>query len=370
MRIGYDARPATMHWTGMRTYMLNLVSELAKQYNDYEAILYYHPGRGANLTPLASNVKWMPLNAPSGWWWTIFQVASAVRQNRVELFHAEYIIPPLCTCPTAVTMHDAISAMFIEPSSVKARIVTNALSFISLHRSKVVLVPSLSAKRDVIRLFKVNPKKVFVTPYGVSAQFKPMEKTTAKWRLHQLLGISGRFILTVNFFRPRKNAHVLTLAFRTLIQRGVPIDWLVLAGASTEQMKQSLLNVAGEAADRLIFTGYVSDEVLVLLYNAADVFAFPSRYEGFGLPVLEAMACGTPVVAGNAPAVNEFASKVALLVDPNDYKALADAIERVLTDNELSQRLVMDGFNVASSYTWDKTAKLTMQAYRAALKAG
>jgi len=367
VRIGYDARPAAMRWTGMRTYMLNLVSELAKQFTNYEAMLYYHPCDVADLMPLPDRAKWVPLRAPSGWWWTLFQVTAAARRDGIGLFHAEYIVPPLCTCPTAVTMHDAISAMFIEPSSVKTRIITNALSFVSLHRSRVVLVPSNSAKRDVVRLFKVNPKKVFVTPYGVSAHLKPMEKAAAKRELYRLLGIRGRFILTVNFFRPRKNAHVLARAFRRLIQNGAPVDWLVLTGASSEYMKQLLMKVAGEAANRLVFTGYVSDEMLSILYSAADVFAFPSRYEGFGLPVLEAMACGTPVVAGDAPAVNEFARNAALLVNPNDWREVAEAIERVLTDDELSHRLVRAGLEVANTYTWERTAELTMQAYEAAL---
>lgn len=349
--------------------MLNLVSELVKQCSDYEAMLYYHPKGNVDLAPLPSRAKWRPLQAPSGWWWTLFQVAAAAKRDGVELFHAEYIVPPLCACPTVVTMHDAISAMFIEPSSVKTRIVTNLLSFISLHRSRVVLVPSNSAKMDVIRLFRVNPKRVFVTPYGVSAQLKPIDKAAAKKMLSQLLGINGRFVLTVNFFRPRKNAHVLVRAFRTLRQNGVPVDWLVLAGASTEHMKQLLIRIAGEAANRLVFTGYVSDELLSILYSAADVFAFPSRYEGFGLPVLEAMACGTPVVAGNAPAVNEFAPEATLLVNPNDWRELAEAIEKVLTDEGLSQRLIRTGLEVASLYTWERTAKLTAQAYKAALSA-
>lgn len=369
MHVGYDARPAAMQWTGMKTYMLNLVSKLASLFEDFRATLYYHPAKVVSLPKLPSNALWKAIRAPSGWWWTFFQAPRIARLDGVDIFHAEYIVPPLSTCPTAVTMHDAISAMFIEPSSVRTRIVTNALSFVSLHRSRIVLVPSESTKRDVARLFKVNSRKIFVTPYGVSERFKPMEKRVAKRGLEEVLGIKGRIILTVNFFRPRKNAHVLACAFRKLVKRGLQIDRLVFAGASTEQIKEVLLRVAGDAAEKLSFTGYVPDELLVLLYNAADVFVFPSRYEGFGLPVIEAMACGTPVVAGDVPAVNEFASGAAVLVDPNDCEELADAVERVLTDRELSDSLVKAGFEVAKSYTWERTANLTMQAYKLALDA-
>jgi glycosyltransferase involved in cell wall biosynthesis len=357
-----------MRWTGMRTYMLNIIRELARLFKNYEALLYYHEHACGDLPHIPNNARWRAIKAPSGWWWTVFQLPPVAARDGVELFHAEYIVPFLCRCPTIVTMHDAISAMFIEPSSIKARIITNALSFISLQRSRAVLVPSQSARNDVARLFKVNPSKIFVTPYGVSPSFKPMQKELSKQLLANLLGITGRFILTVNFFRPRKNAHILVRAFRKLLKEKAPVDWLVMVGASPEHMKQTLLSIAGEAAERIVFTGYVSDELLPIIYSAADVFAFPSRYEGFGLPVIEAMACGTPVVAGDAPAINEFASGGAILVDPNDSDALAHAILTLLTDKGLAENLINMGLRIASEYTWERTARMTMQVYQLALK--
>jgi len=357
-----------MRWTGMRTYMLNIVNELARLFKNYEALLYYHEPIRGDFPAVPSNAKWRAIKAPSGWWWTIFQLPSIAMRDGIELFHAEYIVPFMCRCPTIVTMHDAISAMFIEPSSIKARIVTNALSFISLQRSRAVLVPSQSAKSDVAKLFKVNPAKIFVTPYGVSPHFKPMQKELSKQLLASRLGINGRFILTVNFFRPRKNAHILVKAFRKLLREKAPVDWLVMVGASTEYMKQTLLRIAGEAAEKIVFTGYVPDELLPIIYSAADVFAFPSRYEGFGLPVIEAMACGTPVVAGDAPAINEFASNGAILVDPNDSDALANAILSLLIDKELAENLIKMGLRIASEYTWERTARMTMQVYELALR--
>lgn len=364
MLIGYDARPIVSQWTGMRTYAVNLLKELVHLEPKANFRLYFHIGEPDISLLSLPNLHWREVKAISGWWWTIFQMPVTLRLERIELFHAEYIAPPLSTCPTIVTMHDAISAMFLEPSGIKARTVTNLLSFISLQKAKFVLVPSESAKRDVARLFKVPLRKIFVTPYGVSENFRPMPKEIAKRKVYERFGIDGRFILTVNFFRPRKNAPLLAAAFRQLRRRSIPVDWLVLVGAATEQLKKQILQIAGETAERIFFTGYVADDDLPILYNAADVFAFPSRYEGFGLPVLEAMACGTPVVAGDAPAVNEFAKPAAILVPPNDWHSLTEALELILVDRDLAESLRQKGLQIASRYTWACTAALTWQVYQ------
>ncbi|MCC6039186.1 MAG: glycosyltransferase, partial [Armatimonadetes bacterium] len=155
-----------------------------------------------------------------------------------------------------------------------------------------------------------------------------------------------------------------------LKRRRAPIDKLVFVGAASETLRLTILKAAKEHANEVVFTGYLPDEWLPTFYSAADVFAFPSRYEGFGLPVLEAMACGTPVVAGDAPAVNEIAKGVALLVPPNDWLALANALEQVLTDEDLAEDLHRRGLSLAASFTWERTASLTWQVYRRFVESG
>ncbi len=364
MRVGYDARPIVLLRAGMRTYSVNLVRELAKLQLDFEALLYYREGSPDETLTGFENVKWRKVSAPFGWWWTIFQLPPVSKRDQVEIFHAEYSVPPFVLCPTIVTVHDAISAMFIEPADLKTRLVTNAFTFLAVHRSRFVLTPSESAKRDVAQKFKVPQSKIVVTPYGVSEMFKPLPKQEAKRLVAEKFGIEGRFILTVNFFRPRKNAPILAAAFRELVAQKAPVNWLVFVGACPESVKEIILQTAGDAAKQVVFTGYVPDNDLPVLYSAADVFAFPSRYEGFGLPVLEAMACGTPVVAGDAPAVNEFAKSAAILVPPNDWLSLAEAIKQVLVDGDLAESLRQKGLKLASTYTWARTATLTWQVYQ------
>ena len=368
MRVGYDARPIVYRWTGMRTYTLNLVRELLRIAPEFEAWLYFHKGEPDEALGKHPRLRWRAVRALTGWWWTFFQVPSVLRRDGVQIFHADYIVPPLAPCPTIVTMHDAISAMFIEPADLKTRVLTNTLTFLSLHRSVGILVPSESARYDVQRLFKVPARKIFVTPYGVSDMFRPIPKDLAKKRVAERFGIEGRFILTVNFFRPRKNAPILAAAFMELKRRRAPVDKLVFVGAASETLRLTILKAAKEHANEVVFTGYLPDEWLPTFYSAADVFAFPSRYEGFGLPVLEAMACGTPVVAGDAPAVNEIVGDAALLVPPNDWRRLAEALERVLTDALLAERLRQKGLSLAASYAWSRTAALTYRVYQAALR--
>ncbi|MCX7968831.1 MAG: glycosyltransferase family 4 protein [Armatimonadetes bacterium] len=364
MRIGYDARPIVLFRTGMRTYSVNLIRELAESEHDFEALLYFCEGNPDSALIGIEKVKWRKVSAPFGWWWTIFQLPAVVGKDRVAIFHAEYSVPPLVSCPTIVTVHDAISAMFLEPADLKTRVITNAFTLLAVHRSRFVLTPSESAKRDVAQRFFVPKGKIVVTPYGVSGNFKPVPKGKAKRQISERFGIEGRFVLTVNFSRPRKNAHILAKAFRELVARKVPVNWLVFAGVCPESVKKLILKMAGDASERVIFTGFVHDDDLPVLYSAADVFAFPSRYEGFGLPVLEAMACGTPVVAGDAPAVNEFAKPAAILVPPNDWKSLAEAIEQVLVNENLAESLRQKGLKLASNYTWARTASLTWQVYQ------
>ncbi len=367
MLVGYDARPIVFRWTGMRTYTVNLVRELLKIAPDLTVRLYFREGEPDKALPESPRLRWRCVSAPFGWWWTFFQLPAVLRRERVDLFHADYIVPPFARCPTVVTMHDAISAMFLEPADLKTRLVTNALSFISIHRSRLVVTPSESARRDVARLFRAPLRKIAVVPYGVSDFFRPIPKEEAKQFVAEQFGIEGRFILTVNFFRPRKNAPVLAAAFRTLRQRSAPVDWLVFAGVAPEPIKARIVQSAGSAADRVRFLGYVPDEALPFLYSAADAFAFPSRYEGFGLPVLEAMACGTPVVAGDAPAVNEFAREAALLVPPNDWRQLAEALEQVLTDEGVAHALRERGLQRAATFSWVRTAQMTLALYQQAL---
>ncbi len=364
MLVGYDARPVVSRWTGMRTYTVNLVRELLTLAPDLMVRCYFHQGEPDPLLPCSPRLQWRRVTAPFGWWWTFFQLPSVLRREPVDVFHADYIVPPLAPCPTVVTMHDAISAMFLEPADLKTRVVTNALTLLSVHRSRFVLTPSESARRDVARFFRVPLRKIVVIPYGVSPLFRPILKEEGKRVVAARLGIEGRFILTVNFFRPRKNAPVLAAAFRELRRRQALVDWLVFAGVAPEPLKTRILQSAGDAADRVIFTGYLPDEMLPFLYSAAEAFAFPSRYEGFGLPVLEAMACGTPVVAGDAPAVNEFARGAAVLVPPNDWRLLAEALERVLTDNALAEELREQGLNRAAQFSWSRTARETFAIYQ------
>lgn len=369
MIIGYDARPIVYRWTGMRTYTVNLVRQLKRiaPWHNYD--LYFHGGQ-PDETAFSEPMSWRRASAPLGWWWTFFSVPAALRCDQADLFHADYIVPPLASCRTVVTIHDATSMMFLEPAPFKVRMITNILTFIAAHRSPFVITASESAGEDIVRLFRVPARKIVVTPYGVDPAFQPIPKEQARRMVRERYGIVGRFILTVNFFRPRKNMHRLIPAFTRLKRDGAAVDTLVLTGGATAAAREWLMRmVPADLADNVIFTGYVPDDDLPLLYSAASVFTFPSLYEGFGLPPLEAMACGTPVVCADASSLPEVVGDAGLLVSPRSVEALTDALRCVLEDASLSDRLIQRGLVRAREFTWERTAEQTLAVYNRVMDA-
>ncbi|MCS7225217.1 MAG: glycosyltransferase family 4 protein [Armatimonadetes bacterium] len=367
LTIGYDGRPVVYRWTGMRTYTVSLIDHLLRLVPNVKVQIYYHHGEPDTAMANHPNLTWRSVSAPTGWWWTFFQIPAVLRQEKVDLFHADYIVPPLASVPTVVTVHDAISALFLEPSDVKTRVLTNALTFLSVHRSRFVLVPSRSAQKDVARLFRAPLDRLVVTPYGVGAQFRPGDKKRAIQRLTDRFQLPESFILTVNFFRPRKNAPLLAAAFRELKRRKVPVKGLVYVGGCPQSVREKVLLAAGEWGPFVHFTGYVDDEWLPDFYRACDVFAFPSLYEGFGLPVLEAMSCRAPVVVSDAPALCELVGDAGRIVPAKSLKDLTDALEEILTSPDLREILSQRGRQRAEQFTWDQTARISWSVYQKAV---
>ncbi len=368
LTVGYDGRPIVYRWTGMRTYTVCLIRHIVKVAEDLNIRIYYHYGQPDRAIPVHPRIEWRQVGAPTGWWWTFFQIGRVLRQEKVDLFHADYIVPPLASVPTVVTVHDAISALFIEPADFRTRLITNALTLLSVHRSRIVFVPSQSAHRDVVRCFKVPERKITVTPYGVGDEFRPGDRRQAIERLRTRFPVPDSFILTVNFFRPRKNAVLLASSFRELTKRKISIGGLVFVGGCPEEVKRKIIASAGESAERIAFTGYVDDRWLPDFYRACDVFVFPSLYEGFGLPVLEAMACGAPVVVSDADALKELVSDAGIIISVRSPSLLADALERVLTDRELKARLSEKSLCRAERFAWENTATTTWEGYQNAVR--
>jgi len=302
------------------------------------------------------------------------RTAAAFDLPRVEwfggfdvLFAPNFVPPPTRARRVVVTVHDLAFRLFPETSPAGTRAWLEALPA-ALDRAARVLVPSESTKRDLLREYGVDAERVRVTPLGVDPdRYRPapaerVEEARARF------GIEGPYLLFVGAVEPRKNLPLLVRAFAK-VAPGAPAAMLVIAGAGVpwnpegdDQLARALDEVPASVAERVIRTGYVRPADKVALLTGARALVYPSTYEGFGLPVLEAMACGAPVLTSRSSALPEVVGEAALRVDPADADAVATAMEDLLTDTALREALRAKGLARVAGFDWDATAELTARA--------
>jgi glycosyltransferase involved in cell wall biosynthesis len=288
---------------------------------------------------------------------------------KFDLFFATNFVPP----PTkarrlVITVHDLAYRLYPETAPHSTRRWLLGIDH-SIRRAAQILVPSESTKRDLIDLYPVEPDRVTVAHLGVDTEAfrRPAEETLG--RIRDRFGIDRPYFLYVGGIEPRKNLPRLVEAFA-----GLPEDVsLVIAGASVQWnpegwnlLRPCLEALGPDVRRRVILTGYVNEGEKVALLAGALAMAYPSMYEGFGLPVAEALACGTPVVASNVSSLPEVVGDAALLVDPDDVEAIRNGMGRVLEDEALRRRLAEAGPRRAASFTWESTARKTAGALRRA----
>ncbi|MFO7919034.1 MAG: glycosyltransferase family 1 protein [Anaerolineae bacterium] len=294
----------------------------------------------------------------------------AARREKLDLLHQPvYVGPLLHPCPTVVTLHDLSFYLYPELFPQSKRIYLQYMTRHTIHHAEAVIAVSQSTKRDALRLFPVAEKKITVIPNGVEAQMRPLDDPTPIRDLHHRYDLPSDVLLFLGTLEPRKNLVTLLEAYALLRQRGDIHHHLVIAGGRGWYYEKVY-----DAAERLglhgavHFTGYVPDEELPLWYNAADLFIYPSLYEGFGLPPLEAMACGTPVIVSNISSLPEVVGDAGLTVDPHDPQALAEAIHSLLSDPARRERLSKEGQAQASKFSWHTTAAKTAELYHHVLE--
>jgi glycosyltransferase involved in cell wall biosynthesis len=228
----------------------------------------------------------------------------------------------------------------------------------------MVIVPSQSTKTDVMRLYGVNPEKIAVIYEGYDEEvYKPQDNLAPIEEVKREYNISGKYILYVGTLEPRKNIPRLVEAFHSL-KKGEVEHKLVVAGKLGWLYKDIFTTVTKlNLENEVIFTGYIPQKELPILMGGAEVFAYPSLYEGFGLPPLEAMACGTPVIASNTSSLPEVIGDAGILVDPYNSKEIAQAMYRLISDEGLRQQMHQRGLNRAKMFSWEKTAQQTLKVF-------
>lgn len=293
-----------------------------------------------------------------------YRSPSLIRHLGLDLFHSPYYIKPyFLPCPSVVTIYDLIPRLYSQSISLWARAIFEMAIRLATVTSRLVISVSQSAKEDLVRLLGVPPSKVWVTPLGVDTRFNPLNEK-AIFNLRQKYDLPEGYILYLGINKPHKNLVRLVEAFAK-VKTGRK---LVLAGKEDPRYREAHEVVMRlSLQDRVVFLGQVPENDLPALYSGAALFVFPSLYEGFGLPLLEAMACGAPVVCSSTSSLPEIAGQAAVMVDPLDLSQLARALERVLGDSDLRASMREEGLKQAARFPWERTAKETLAAYRQVL---
>jgi len=308
--------------------------------------------------------------------WEQLLLPQAVRSRQVDLLHGlAYAVPLVSSCPMVVTIHDLTFYRFPKTLRPSRRLYLRAATRSAVRRAARVIAVSHQTKEELVHFLHVPPEKVDVIHNGVGEAFRPaLPDEIARFRKDR--GLPARFILFLGTLEPRKNIVSLLEAFARWRKESGPGAGtegvkLVVAGAKGWYFERIFalaeeLGLAGE----LLFPGFLPEEELPWWYRAAECFVYPSLYEGFGLPVLEAMACGTPVITSSVSSLPEVAGNAAITVDPGDAGALADAIGRVLGDTALRADMLQAGLLQAKRFSWDRAARETAAVYRRALGMG
>ncbi len=357
-KIGIDIRK--IHDYGIGRYIRNLVRELALIDPDREYVTFQHtadlPVPGDNFTPVVNR-------SPK---YSVRELISLPRQMKrcgIDLFHSpHYVLPVFRPCPAVVTIHDLIHLFY--PPSRAAQAYARTMMFAATRSAERVITVSRASKDDIVRELGVSPEKIVVIYDAVESRFRPIDGGEAREAVERRFGVSGEYILCVGNFLPHKNLLRLVKAFHSVRRRGFGGS-LVLAGAQPGSRPELPAAVERLGLEGLVhFPGYVADGDLPALYSGATLFAFPSLYEGFGLPPLESMACGVPVVVSDTPSLNEVIGEAGVRVEPGGEEPFALGILSLLEDSDLRARHVREGLARAASFRWSETARLTLRTYR------
>jgi len=289
-----------------------------------------------------------------------------LRRRPVDILHVQYTSPPFTPCPVVNTIHDLsfehLPETFKRRSWRQMRLTIRRSAQSAAH----ILTDCDFARDDILKTYGIAPERVTAVPLAAAVRFSPVRDERELDRVRNKYGINGKYILTVGSIQPRKNIPRLIRAYSMLCrERNLePLPKLVVVGKRGWLYEDTLATAESSTVrDRIILTGYVDDKDLPALYSAASCFVYPSYFEGFGIPPLEAMRCGTPTITGDRTCFPEIIGDAGLMVDPFDEQAIMRGIVRVLTEQTLRDDLIEKGLKRANSYDWLKTARQTLDVY-------
>lgn len=367
-----DAHAVGRQQTGNERYVVELGNALAAR-NDVEVVALVDrgtewPGSGGAVRdgdaryPMVVEMRTRrpQLRIP-------YELPLAARRSRADLLQVNYVAPPVSPVPLVTVVHDLSYEDLPESFPLRTRLRMKALVRLAVRQSAAVICVSEFTRNRVLSVYRPHPDRIHYVPEGVHPRWRRLPEATVRERL-AALDLPPRFVLAVGSDHPRKNLPRLIAALAELRAGAADDVHLVLAGPrgrGAEDIEKAV--TANRAAGWVRHIGYVDDDVLNALYCAADVVAYVSLYEGFGLPALEALGCGAILVASNTTSLPEVCTEAAILVDPQDVGAIAAAIHAALTDDELRLRLRDLGPRHAAGFSWSRAAAATVEVYRSVL---
>lgn len=365
MRIGIDARITHYTRAGIGQYTLRLTQALASLNREDEFLILQHV-KDHTVFSQQPNFRRVPIRTPSHHWLEKYALSFEISGLGLDVLHSTDFIPPARlprSCKSVITIHDLAFLHFPHFLTKDSARYYGQIDR-AVHAADQIIAVSKSTRRDIINLLGVDEKKISVIYEAANPIFRPMDRQQALAQVRARYPVPDAFVLFVSTIEPRKNVQGLLHSFRRLLDNYKLDISLVLAGARGWLSQEAYdlvneLNLQG----RCLFLGSVEESDLVLLYNAARCLAYPSFYEGFGIPPLEAMACGTPAIVSNLSSLPEVVGDAALLVAPQDIEGLTVALWRVLTDDVIWSELQQKGFKRAQRFSWERAARETLGVY-------
>lgn len=370
MRIAIDAHSVGTGLGGNESYATNLIEALAEidSVNTYtlfvtrrEAVARFSR-RWPNFSVRATLPHTPFIRIP-------LTLSAELRRNPVDVLHVQFTAPPFSPCPIVVSIHDLSFEHLPETFKWRSRKQLRITVRRSARAASQVIALSDYARNDIVNTYGLEPEKVSVIPLAASAHFQPVKGEEQLQRVRQTYGIEGDYILSVGAIQPRKNLSRLVAAYSRLRRVGPQgnLPKLVLVGKCAWLYDETLRTIKElGVSESVILTGYVPESDLPALYSGALCFVYPSYFEGFGLPPLEAMQCGAPVIVGDKTSLPEVVGDAGILMDPFDVDDMAAAIEKVISDSNLREQLRVKGLERAKLFNWQKTARQTLAAYQKA----
>lgn len=365
MRIAVDASTISTQG-GPRTYVLGLLDALLRIDRENDYVVFYNDPAHLGRFPRARELV-LPGKRPlSRLWREHVLLPQACRAERIDLLHCpKSAIPFRSPCPTVVTLHDLIPLRHPETEKIAARIYWNIQIPIAAKRSSFIITDSEHARQEIIADFQVAPERIKAIMLGFDPRMLAQREPSAAAAVRAKYGLPAGYILYVGTIQPRKNIDTLIEAYYRLKQQREEIPKLVIVGRKGWLYDKLFARISQLGlVHEVLFTGFVPDEELPYIYDGAVLFAYLSFFEGFGLPPLEAMACGIPVVTSNTTSLPEVVGDAGVAVPPADVELVATAIARILDDTAYATLLGQRGRERARLFSWEAAAEETLEIYR------